>query len=238
MATVTITAPTVRAKTSSVPYHRIMQRRDTIRQDAVTALATYGAQVNAELDAIATLPHDVRATRAASFAILSPQADFDDNVRAVPVLLDCLRNHATPLRIVDALRDVGYKMTYEQKASQYIASRDLILDARPQDVTLTHVTSHLGFAEKTGSMFCALYNQWSPVITLDTWMLSGLLGVANTGGKKNANTYTASGQGYHDIAGMLLDMAEELNVSPFLLQWSLWCHYRGFFSSHLPIFGI
>ena len=238
MSTVTIAAMSSRSKTCSVPYHKIMSRRNAILADSVTALATYGETVNAELDAISALPHDIRASRAAAFAILSPQADFSDNVRAVPVLIDALRNLATPTRIVDMLRSVGYKMTYAKKAQQYIDSRSLILDARPQDITFENVLTYQGFGQKTTSMFCALYNQWLPVITLDTWMLSGLLGVANTGGKKNANAYTADGQAYTDIADLLLGIADELHVSPFLLQWSLWAFYRGGFDSHLPIFGI
>lgn len=238
MATVTITAPNKRSKFSSLPYRGIMARRDIIKADAIAALAEYGERVNNELDIIAALDHDTRARRAASFAILSPQADFGDNVRAVPILIRSLRNLRTPIAIVDDLREVGYKMTYEKKAAQYIKSRALILDARPQDITLENVMTYCGFAEKTSSMFCALYNQWSRVITLDTWMLNGLLGTAATGKKKNPNTFTAEKQAYHDIAGMLLGIADELNVSPFLLQWTLWCYYRGAFDSHLPIFGV
>lgn len=220
-------------------YTTIMSRRDIIKDDAIAAIAAHGEDVRTQLDAIGGLDHHTRATRAASFAIMSPQADFSDNVRAVPTLLDLLRNRATPQRIVDALASVGYKMCYVSKAQQYSDSRSIILDAAPSDINYVNVQTYQGFGQKTASMFCALYDQWQPVCTLDTWMLNGFLGTAATGHKKNKCTYTASGPAYDDIAAMAVEIAAELNVSPFLMQWSLWTYYRGTATdNHLPIFGI
>lgn len=232
MATVSITR-------KSEEYGTILARRDIIKADAVAALAAHGEDVRTQLNAIGGLSHHTRATRALAFAILSPQADFERNIRAVPVLIDALHNHANADVILSRLRAVGYTMTNTAKVAQYLASRALILDAAPSDVNYRNVLAHKGFGQKTASMAVALYDQHAPVITLDTWMLSGLLGVAATGKRKNANTYTAKGPAYDDIAAMMLEIAAELNVSPFLLQWSLWTFYRGTDTdNHLPIFGM
>lgn len=232
MATVSITRKTQE-------YADILDNREAITRDAIAAIAMHGDDVRAQLNAIGGLSHHVRASHALAFAILSPQADFNRNINAVPVLIDALQNHANNDVILYRLRECGYTMTNAGKVSQYLASRDLILDAAPSDMTYANVRSFKGYGQKTASMAVALYDQHAPVITLDTWMLSGLLGVAATGKRKNVNTYTAKGPAYEDIAEMLIDIAAELEVTPFLLQWALWTYYRGTATdNHLPIFGI
>jgi hypothetical protein len=86
-------------------------------------------------------------------------------------------------------------------------------------------------------MATALYDATARVITLDTWMLNGMLGTANTGGSMNAVGYIAADGAYNIIRDVLLEFADRLDVVPFHLQWSLWNHYRGGFESHLPIFA-
>lgn len=230
---------TIDVTTRQPAFVEIMSRRDAILDDVKTALMLYGENVRAELDAIATVPHDLRRASALAFAILSPQADFTQNVNAVRPLIDSLLRNDDETTTLSAIRSVGYCMTNAGKYSQYVRSRDLILFAQASDMTLANVSKHAGFGLKTSSMGIALYNEWARVCTLDTWMLNGFLGTAASGKDKNANTYTASGPAYHAIADMFLSIADELNVSPFLAQWATWCYYRGKgFDSHLAIFGL
>ena len=85
-------------------------------------------------------------------------------------------------------------------------------------------------------MAVALYDPTARVMTLDTWMINGMLGTANTGGAMNEIGYIASPPAYRILRDLLLDIADSLDVLPFHLQWSLWNHWRGGFESHLPIF--
>lgn len=212
----------------------ILARRETILDDAHEAIAN-GDAVAAEIATIVTLDDHLRSTRAAAFAILSPQADFAPNVRAARVLPTLIAEDFPTETIVSALHGLGYCMTNASKVAQYRKSAHLLTQGLP--LTFDMVRESMGFGHKTASMAVALYDATARVMTLDTWMLNGLLGTANTGGHMNVVGYIAADAAYNQIRDLLLDVADTLDVAPFHLQWSLWNHYRGGFESHLPIFA-
>lgn len=214
---------------------RILSRHDIIMNDAIEALYVHGDAVREELDIIATIPAIVRSRRAATFAILSPQCAFEANVRAVRTLTYGLRDGFTDTAILYALRDDGHYMNNLRKVAQYRKSSHVMFGDL-SDYTYATLTRCAGYGPKTASMALALHNERARVMTLDTWMIAGMLG-ENTATSRNAITYTLTNAAYRRAADMLLSIADTLNVTPFHLQWSLWCYYRGNkFQSHLAIY--
>jgi hypothetical protein len=55
----------------------------------------------------------------------------------------------------------------------------------------------------------------------------------------NVTGYTLNKCAYKAVMNMMITIADELDVSPFMLQWSLWNYYRNnTHETHLPIFGL
>lgn len=218
---------------------RFVARLDDMSSDMLEAIAQFGLTVSREIDAFSTVNDHTRAARALVFAILSPQADFTQNVRAIDPVLTYLYNGGRNWQDVqDILKRVGYAMRSRQKCEFVADAGDFIVSACRATMTRENVLKLRGYGMKASAMAMALYDATAPCMTLDTWMLNGLLGVRTTS-VRNDTTYSAADPCYRAIEDMLLQLCQTHNVTPFVAQWSMWNLYRGGkHESHTAIFGL
>jgi hypothetical protein len=214
-------------------------RSDAITQELLESVALFGDVVSREVDAFATVDDHTRAARALVFAILSPQAKFDQNVRAIdPVLAYLYAGGREWKDVQDILKRVGYAMRSRQKCEFVVGAADFIVSACRATMTRENILKLRGYGMKASAMAMALYDATAPVMTLDTWMLNGLMGVRTTA-DKNETTLSAADACYRAVEQMLLAACETHNVKPFVAQWAMWNLYRGGkHESHVRIFGL
>ena len=211
------------------------------RDDITIALAEYGEAVDAELDRMQALRDEFPqqyAQACIAFAIMSPQCQFDVNVRGTRRFMDGL------YRSIESVDDMYQLITNNgsdswftagMSARSLYASLDAIrnIDELTLDGidTLRKIGAIRGLGSKTRAMALALYDRDYPVFTLDVHMLRGMVADVDTG-------ITITDKRYAQLADMAISVAREYG-NVFLVQWCLWNHYRnGAMQSHLGIFGV
>lgn len=217
--------------------------KERMKDLCLTALEERGPEVRAELNTISSLDSVYRTRCAITFGVYSPQADFTPNVMLVsPVNAYIISGGRDYAELQSICHSVGYNMLRKKSVDSkhrgaVELAENIIGGTLP---TFAQLVRTPGIKQKVASMISALADEYAEVITLDTWMIGGFVtGEVCYKTRQDHNYTMANAKAYHALADMLLDIARELHVSPFMLQWSVWCYFRGNrHESHLPIFGL
>lgn len=213
------------------------------RLDALLpSLADYIPMVQEEVDIIHGLREAdpvAHATRAILFALSSPQNRFDCNVIAARRLSAGLSEFADVESIYQALaadkcgtvssggvaRAIFFSLPYLRSLTTYSGAS---LRTLQRDRVI------MGAGMKVTAMAAHLFDPSDRVFTLDTHMYRGILRTV----LELDGTWTAGNPAYGIMETALLEWCDSrfAGVDPFVLQWSMWCVFRGGFDSHLAIF--
>lgn len=194
----------------------------------------------AEIVKLGGLNKSWHATRALLFALASPQNRFECNV----VVARKLHERLSTLDSVDTI----CKLLMEDKcgtvssggvARAIFHSLDTIRNLSYYDAAALRryqkTGQIMGAGMKVTAMAAHLFNPNDQCFTLDTHMLRGIIDTV----LGLQGTWTVSGTAYGIIEDALLGWARTRysTETPFTIQWSLWCVFRGTFDSHIAIFN-
>ena len=166
------------------------------------------------------------------FAMLSPQTRFEANVTAFHNLLAIWDRNPSLEEIREAIVGVQFSAT---KAQRILDARKFLDDENlPTRMNRHNLLKLKGMGHKTTSFALALFDDLSPVFTLDLHMLRAISWATGFGHDVNVilrkNVHTT-------LEDAVVNYLREKSVaSPFVAQWSLWNAW-GFnrHVSHLPI---
>jgi len=204
---------------------------------------TYLPLVRADLDQILKLKKRSptrHALRSLLFALASPQNRFDSNV----VVARKLHGRLSELDSVDTIcrllmEDKCGTVSSGGVARAIFHSLDYIRNVGHFDaVTLRQKQSQgilMGGGMKVTAMAAHLYDPNDRCFTLDTHMLRGI--VRTVLGLEG--TWSVSGTAYSILENALLEWSDSRYGAeyPFVIQWTMWCVFRGTFDSHVAIFN-
>lgn len=220
---------------------------DNINRDALVdyckiALAERGEDVRRELNTIGSLDSVYRMRHATVFSVYSPQADFVPNCSIIaPVLASILAGVVDASVYDDACRQNGYYMLTKSKVDNKHIGMISLAEVVKIGVlpNFAELQNFAGIGPKVASMATALNDEHARVFTLDTWMFGATMELNVCYTKRQKQKYAIGDKAYAQLVELYLSIADELHVSPFMLQWSVWCYRRGNkHETHLPIFGI
>jgi hypothetical protein len=220
---------------------------NTIRNEMAQAFHDFGKLVTDELERISDLRENDDTTHArlsVVMALTSSSNDFDRNVRVTNRIFPRLWESFTSV-------DDVYEILTDNHRENYMAGgharaifhglqflRTLTGDDVPKLLEHKADGRISGVGPKINAFANALYDQWSPVFTIDRHHLRHLWGLTgNTGPAPDR----ISEKNYYRLESHFLQLHKELFgtlVSPFAAQWCLWCRVRGNkFESHSVIYN-
>lgn len=166
------------------------------------------------------------------FAMLSPQTRFDANVSAFRKLTAVWENNPEYDEVVDLIREVQFS---RNKARYVIEAREFLNDPfLHEKMTRKNILALKGMGEKTTAFALALFDDMTPVFTLDLHILRALAFVAGFGSAVNVPPPTS--KIYRQLEEAILEWTRSRGIeSPFIAQWSLWNTWQNRHISHLPI---
>jgi hypothetical protein len=217
---------------------RIIENRENVTQFARGAVAQWGATIGQEcvtFSAMRDADGAYWARLVAIKAILSPGARLNANIQAAHNVHASMMAGYQPRTFDDVaalFKGSGYgTAAYGNNVRALLASWNTIRALTPEAMTWKGLTALretgniFGFAEKVRSWALALFDCESPVVTLDRWMLRGLLALAGEDvGKVELAINSAP---YEALAAFMLEIAEEIGAAPLIMQWSMWNQFRG-----------
>ena len=226
----------------------IFAAKQEIRQATVLASNEYYHAIRAEhraFEAAREADPDAWARLATIKAIMSSGAPLDPNIDVAKVLYEALISGWNPTHFEDvkaliAGRSYG-TAAYGNNVRAIIASWEGLKTLRAEDMTWDGLTALVnagvlfGLGMKTRSWALALYDSYSPVITLDRHMLRGFLRIA--GVEVGPGDITISAARYAVLSEWLVaNIADLMGGDIGLLQWALWNVFRGEgHSSHIAL---
>jgi len=183
------------------------------------------------------------ARRILTFAILSAQVNFEENVyclRSVMTDFDRMTDAGSirpylraPYKGVGKMRNIN---GYKDKAQYLAEALPFLRGIRPDDMTLERIANLRGVGPKVAAFTMALWDDRAPVFTLDVWMYRLTAAIL---GKPTRVKVSAPRLAYDLNEGDWLAWCERQlpDYSPFLIQWTLWNGCFGEHKSHLGILG-
>jgi hypothetical protein len=216
-----------------------ISRLDALLPSLADFIPMVQEEVN-ELHTLRSMDPVAHATRAVLFALSSPQNRFDCNVIAARRLHAGLAEFSDVESIYQALaadkcgtvssggvaRAIFHSLSWLRGGFTYNAET---LRGLQRDRVI------MGAGMKVTAMAAHLFDPSDRVFTLDTHMYRGILKtVLDIDG-----TWTAGNPAYSIMETALLEWCDTrfAGTDPFVLQWAMWCVFRGSFDSHLAIFA-
>lgn len=223
----------------------IVSHADTIRTYARNAVALHTDAIRTELeifDAVKKNDPVAFARRCLLSAVLSNQAELRGNLRYAYALSHYLDAGVSPnletLRKQTRFNGMNSSVRYALAAYDAIKHTDVTTWTPADFMTLT------GVGPKIARWAIAPFNPDARCITLDRHMIAFMCDIAGIG-KRSAFKVLTRKSGKHcpeydALEQMFLSIADDLNVSPFVLQWSVWNEWRhsGQHASHVELVGI
>lgn len=212
-------------------------------------IRSYLPEVTAELRTIADCRESdpIRhAQECLVFAILSPGCKFDYNVLMVRRFMDAIDEGKSFPDCDSLYRTIAMGVSGRgvgRNVRNLFHSLDAVLNITPDDMTKPGLLAWrksryvLGIGEKTAAMAVALYDEHSPVVTLDVHMLRWL---AEECLHLTASRHTIADDAYRTVEAWFLQWVARYfdEYSPFAIQWAIWDARRGEHEAHAPIFGV
>jgi endonuclease III len=166
------------------------------------------------------------------FAMLSPQTRFDKNMAAFRNAVAIWDTDPDVDTLTNAIREVGFAPT---KALRLTEARDFLNDPLLHEkMTTKNVLALKGMGHKTTAFALALFDDMSPVFTLDVHMLRALCHATGFGADVNP---LINDSAYVMLSKAWVDWTRQNGVeSPFVAQWSLWNVWG--FNRHVSHVGI
>jgi endonuclease III len=207
------------------------------------------ASVNEELTAISECrdADPIRhAQKCLAFAILSPRCKLHWNATMVQRFFSAIDAGEQFESCDDLYQTIAYGIGgigVGPNVARLYASLDAIADVTPDDMTKPTLLAWrkaryiMGIGEKTAAMAVALFEQTSPVFTLDVHMLRW---ITDTVWGTTASEHSIADTAYKVLEPWFVQWAARYfpAQSPFSVQWAIWNVRQGNHETHLPIFGL